>query len=111
MWIPRASVVWSASSLLLLLLQWPHNTAAQYRIESWTIDNGLPQNTVRSIVQTRDGYLWFTTYDGLVRFDGINFRVFDKSNTKAGAFGYVLKENLLAIRELLEEQLPKGGSI
>src|SRR5262247_1952459 len=82
MWISRASIIWYASWLLLLLLLSPHNTAAQYRIESWTIDNGLPQNTVRSIVQTRDGYLWLTTYDGLVRFDGVNFRVFDKSNTK-----------------------------
>ena len=55
---------------------------AQYRIESWTTDNGLPQNSVRSIVQTRDGYLWLTTFDGLVRFDGVRFTVFDKSNTK-----------------------------
>src|SRR5215813_1368999 len=82
MWNIRASVIGPASlSLSLLLL--PHITAiAQYRIESWTIDNGLPQKTVRSIIQTRDGYLWFTTYDGLMRFDGINFRIFDKTNTK-----------------------------
>jgi ligand-binding sensor domain-containing protein len=30
-------------------------------------DNGLPQNSVRDILQTRDGYLWLTTFDGLVR--------------------------------------------
>ncbi|HEX7318345.1 MAG TPA: two-component regulator propeller domain-containing protein [Pyrinomonadaceae bacterium] len=55
---------------------------AQYRFESWTADEGLPQNSVRSILQTRDGYLWLTTFDGLVRFDGVRFKVFDKSNTR-----------------------------
>ena len=39
-------------------------------------------NTVHSIIQTRDGYLWMTTFDGLVRFDGVKFKVFDKSNTR-----------------------------
>jgi ligand-binding sensor domain-containing protein len=41
----------------------------------------LPQNTIRSIVQSRDGYLWLTTFDGLARFDGVRFTVFNKSNT------------------------------
>jgi ligand-binding sensor domain-containing protein/signal transduction histidine kinase len=57
-------------------------TFAQYRFDHWTADNGLPQNGVYSITQTRDGYLWFTTLDGLVRFDGVRFTGFDKSNTK-----------------------------
>jgi signal transduction histidine kinase/ligand-binding sensor domain-containing protein len=55
--------------------------AQQYRFDHWTTDNGLPQNTVRSVVKTRDGYLWFTTFDGLARFDGLNFRVFNKANS------------------------------
>lgn len=55
---------------------------AQYQVESWTTDNGLPQNTVVSILQTDDGYLWLTTLDGLVRFDGVRFTVFNKNNTK-----------------------------
>ncbi len=54
----------------------------QYRFDTWTTDNGLPQNGVRDITQTPDGYLWFTTFDGLVRFDGVRFTVFNKSNTK-----------------------------
>lgn len=54
---------------------------AQYRFDRWTTDNGLPQNTVRDIAQTRDGYLWLTTFDGLARFDGARFAVFDKGNT------------------------------
>jgi signal transduction histidine kinase/ligand-binding sensor domain-containing protein len=54
---------------------------AQYRFDHWTADNGLPQNSVRDIVQTRDGYLWFATFDGLVRFDGVRFTVFNKSSS------------------------------
>ncbi|MDQ3711191.1 MAG: histidine kinase [Acidobacteriota bacterium] len=54
---------------------------AQYRFDSWTTDDGLPQNSVFSILQTRDGYVWFTTLDGLVRFDGIKFKVFNRSNS------------------------------
>lgn len=54
----------------------------QYRFDSWDTEDGLPQNTVYAMTQTRDGYLWLTTYDGLVRFDGVRFTVFDKSNTK-----------------------------
>lgn len=54
----------------------------QYRFEAWTTDNGLPQNGVRAITQTPDGYLWFTTFDGLVRFDGVRFTTFNTSNTE-----------------------------
>jgi len=56
--------------------------AGQYRFDTWTTDNGLPQNGVRQITQSPDGYLWFTTFDGLVRFDGLLFTTFNKSNTK-----------------------------
>ncbi len=55
---------------------------AEYRFDSWTTDDGLPQNSVREIAQTPDGYLWFTTFDGVVRFDGVKFTTFSKNNTK-----------------------------
>jgi signal transduction histidine kinase/ligand-binding sensor domain-containing protein len=54
---------------------------AQFRFNSWTTDNGLPQNSINDIRQTPDGYLWLTTFDGLVRFDGVRFTVFDKGNS------------------------------
>lgn len=47
--------------------------------DTWTIEDGLPQNSVNDIVQTPDGYLWLATYGGLVRFDGVRFVVFDRS--------------------------------
>ena len=71
----------SAWLLILLCLGAAAPVAAQDRFDHWTADNGLPQNSVRDIVQTQDGYLWFTTFDGLVRFDGVRFTVFNKSNS------------------------------
>ncbi len=53
--------------------------SAQYRFDHWTADDGLPQNSVYGIVQTGDGYLWLATVDGLARFDGARFTVFNKS--------------------------------
>ncbi|HNG34804.1 MAG TPA: two-component regulator propeller domain-containing protein [Blastocatellia bacterium] len=52
----------------------------QYRFDHWTTEHGLPQNSVLAVTQTRDGYLWLATYNGLVRFDGVRFTVFDKRN-------------------------------
>ncbi|HRH41198.1 MAG TPA: two-component regulator propeller domain-containing protein [Pyrinomonadaceae bacterium] len=42
----------------------------------YTTDNGLPQNTPKSLVQTKDGYIWIATFGGLARFDGLKFTVF-----------------------------------
>ena len=53
----------------------------EYAVEHYSTENGLPQSSVLAMVQTRDGYLWLGTYEGLARFDGLNFTVFDKSNT------------------------------
>ncbi len=54
---------------------------AQNRIDTWTTDNGLPQNSVTGLTQTPDGYIWFSTNDGLVRFDGVRFIIYNVSNT------------------------------
>ena len=55
----------------------------QYGHDVWTSDSGLPQNSITTILQTRDGYLWLGTQEGLVRFDGVRFTVFDTRNTAA----------------------------
>jgi signal transduction histidine kinase/ligand-binding sensor domain-containing protein len=47
----------------------------------WTTEDGLPQNSVNAIVQTRDGYLWLGTFGGLARFDGVRFTIFNSANT------------------------------
>ncbi len=78
LFVPKATVL---TVVVVLYLCAAAPLAAQYRFDHWTADNGLPQNSVRDIVQTKDGYLWFTTFDGLVRFDGVRFAVFNKSNS------------------------------
>ncbi len=55
--------------------------AQDYFAHVWQTEDGLPQNAVSAVVQTRDGYLWVGTYNGLARFDGVRFAVFDSSNT------------------------------
>ncbi|MGH9821909.1 MAG: ligand-binding sensor domain-containing protein, partial [Blastocatellia bacterium] len=55
--------------------------SGQYIQTTWTVQEGLPQNSVNAILQTRDGYLWIGTFGGLARFDGVRFTVFDSANT------------------------------
>ncbi len=50
-------------------------------VERWRQPQGLPQNSVLSLLQTRDGYLWIGTKAGLSRFDGVRFTTFDDRNT------------------------------
>jgi signal transduction histidine kinase/ligand-binding sensor domain-containing protein len=57
--------------------------AAEFRIDRWTTAEGLPQNTINAIVQTRDGYLWLGTFGGLTRFDGVRFTIFNTVNAPA----------------------------
>ena len=49
----------------------------QFRLLKWDADNGLPSSSVSSTAQTKDGYIWFGTFSGLARFDGVRFTVFD----------------------------------
>jgi ligand-binding sensor domain-containing protein/signal transduction histidine kinase len=56
-------------------------TNLHYTVDIFDSDAGLPQNSVISMTQTRDGYLWVGTLNGLARFDGLRFTTFDESNT------------------------------
>jgi signal transduction histidine kinase/ligand-binding sensor domain-containing protein len=51
--------------------------------QSWSTDDGLPQNSVHAILQTHDGFLWIATEGGLARFDGLNFQVFQQVSEPA----------------------------
>jgi signal transduction histidine kinase/ligand-binding sensor domain-containing protein len=49
--------------------------------QSWGIENGLPQNTVSVLLQSRKGFMWAGTELGLAQFDGVGFRVFDHATS------------------------------
>jgi ligand-binding sensor domain-containing protein/AraC-like DNA-binding protein len=53
----------------------------KYVLRTWVIQSGLPQNTITSLEQTYDGYIWIGTTAGLARFDGIKFKTFLKENS------------------------------
>lgn len=85
-----------AASLSPLPALDPDLQLEDYTVETYSAENGLPQSSVLALVQTRDGYLWLGTYEGLARFDGHDFTVFDKGNTPQ------MESN--GIKALLEDQ-------
>lgn len=81
-----------AAWLLMFLSPWVPELRADsvsslgspsYRLRQWTTEQGLPNNSVTCLLQTRDGYLWAGTMFGLARFDGFTFRVLDQANLPA----------------------------
>ena len=58
----------------------PRRALTQYTRTVWTQEHGLPQDTIRVITQTKDGYLWLGTDEGLAQFDGYDFVVYNKEN-------------------------------
>ena len=65
--------------ILLLKLTLGLSTPS-YQFKHFNINNGLSQNTVSSIFQDKEGYMWFGTKDGLNRFDGVSFKIFRLSS-------------------------------
>lgn len=56
----------------------PAKALTQYSVTVWSQQQGLPQDTIRAITQTTDGFLWIGTDEGLARFDGYEFVAFGK---------------------------------
>lgn len=52
-----------------------------YTLQQWTTRDGLPNNTINDLLLASNGYLWLATNEGLVRFDGAHFTVFNTTNT------------------------------
>ncbi len=52
-----------------------------WTIQHWDVENGLPVNSINAMVRDARGFLWLATMDGLVRFDGVDFAVFDTLNS------------------------------
>ena len=59
----------------------PPDLPEAWIVDRWRVEEGLPQNSIRTVHQTPDGYLWIGTASGLARFDGRRFVIFDENNT------------------------------
>ena len=74
-------LLWLVTLAFPVKAQTPGATDSPFIVDAWTSKDGLPENAVISVIQTRDGYLWIGTLNGLVRFDGNQFTVFNEYNT------------------------------
>lgn len=77
-------------TLLIIVLSLPlvpqkkiNKAISQYVHQYWMTEDGLPLNSITSITQTKDGYIWLGSKGGVIRFDGVNFTLFNTHNTPA----------------------------
>lgn len=103
----------------------PSRKVSQYMFKSWDQADGLPQNTVISLIQTRDGYIWIGTQEGLARFNGKRFVSFTKDSEpdirndyftdlfedNAGTLWAGSREGLLAYRNESFKYYSKGEGL
>jgi ligand-binding sensor domain-containing protein/signal transduction histidine kinase len=61
----------------------PRIAVNQLGSDTWGTREGLPELAVQSLLEASDGYLWVGTQEGLARFDGVNFEVFNRANSSA----------------------------
>ena len=66
---------------------------ADYVSKKWTTEDGLPGMTITTVLQDRTGYIWIGTYDGLVRFDGVEFTTL--SRTADSRFDFASARSLM----------------
>jgi len=58
----------------------PNQRLSQLAVQTYTADNGLVSNNITSCLQAYSGFLWMTTFNGIMRFDGHSVEVYDRSN-------------------------------
>jgi ligand-binding sensor domain-containing protein/signal transduction histidine kinase len=69
-WAPALALLFLPLSLWALD---PDKSIFQYNCQNWTRQSGLPADKVSTVIQTKDGYIWLGTQNGLFRFDGLAF--------------------------------------
>ena len=68
----------------------PKKSLSQFGIDFWTADRGLPSVAVNKVLQSRENYIWLGTYDGLLRFDGANFMLYNSGNVPSFSINDVI---------------------
>jgi ligand-binding sensor domain-containing protein/signal transduction histidine kinase len=81
----------AAAAAVAVVARAADSSGSPFIVDSWNNKEGLPQSSVISLIQTRDGYLWLGTLNGLVRFDGSRFKVFDEHNTPGLGSGRIVR--------------------
>ena len=80
-WVSLVLAVGGLFSFVLAAAGENFRPALSYISHEWQAEEGLPSQVVHAIAQTKDGYLWVGTAEGLARFDGIRFTTFGTNNT------------------------------
>ena len=86
----NAITYWSFSIVCLLSIYLPiiahaagvptPSALRDYAVDRWTSAQGLPHNSIRGLLQSPEGHLWFGTWEGLVSYNGLEFAVLDRSS-------------------------------
>ena len=93
---PRWHVRWFLAGLAAMCLANtaaaldPNRVMSDYVRDRWGVEQGFPGGQVYAITQTADGYLWIGAEKGLVRFDGLSFRLYSHTDSSALLAGPVL---------------------
>ncbi|GAE59490.1 hypothetical protein XPN_1396, partial [Xanthomonas arboricola pv. pruni MAFF 301427] len=91
----RAGLLWRWALLACILLGvWPAGAqppthTAYHTVTRWSMDDGLPHNLVHAVAQGADGLIWLGTWEGVARFNGRDFTVYDRQNTPGVELGGV----------------------
>jgi signal transduction histidine kinase/ligand-binding sensor domain-containing protein/DNA-binding response OmpR family regulator len=84
------------SIICILIVALSVNAQYHFSFSHYTSDNGLSQNSITALMKDRKGYLWFGTRDGLNKFDGYNFTVYNSRQDRKLS---VLSNRILSIKE------------
>src|ERR1700758_3738086 len=83
--------------LLIVALQYAHAQTAHLSFDHLGVNQGLPDNNINAMKQDNQGYMWFATYNGMVRYDGYRLKVYkpgmgDKSNVPNSLFVSIVED-------------------
>lgn len=67
-----------------------NKSLSQFSIDFWTADRGLPSVAVTKVLQSKENYIWLGTYDGLLRFDGASFMLYNSGNVPSFSINDVI---------------------
>jgi ligand-binding sensor domain-containing protein len=89
----RSSVLLLFLISLLLFIPFGYRSQDAF-YQSLTINNGLPSNSVYTILEDSKGFIWFSCDEGLYRYDGIQFKSYRSPKQESYSGSGVLEDKL-----------------